>query len=53
MNQFRLGLAMAGMIFAVAGVLRDDRRLMWIAMAALGVSVLLRVYLRRHNGRAS
>lgn len=47
MAQFRLGLAVLGLIVAVAGVLRDDRRLVWVAIAAIGTSIGIRMWLRR------
>lgn len=47
MRQLRLGLAVAGFIVALAGVLRDDRRLVWAAIAILSVSLAIRIYLQR------
>lgn len=47
MPQFRLGLAVVGLIVAVAGVLRDDRRLVWVAIVAIGLSIAIRMWLRR------
>lgn len=47
MRQFRLGLGVAGIIVAVAGVLRDDRRLVWVAIVLLAVSLAIRIYLQR------
>lgn len=49
MMQARLGLAVVGFIFAVAGVLRDDRRLVWIAMVLLAAALIIRVILRRNQ----
>ncbi|MGE0440971.1 MAG: hypothetical protein AB7S39_10830 [Gemmatimonadales bacterium] len=45
MKNFRLGLAVVGIIVAAAGVLRDDRRLTGAAIVLLSVSLVMRVFL--------
>lgn len=51
MTQARLGLAVVGFIFALAAVLRDDRRLGWIAIGFLAVAFVLRVIHQRQQQR--
>jgi Zn-dependent protease with chaperone function len=45
----RLVCAVAGFALAVAGVVLEDRRIVWLAIAALAAAFLLRVYLRRRE----
>jgi hypothetical protein len=47
MQVARLGTAVLGLVFAVAAVALDDRRLGWAAIALLAVSLLVRVIARR------
>lgn len=51
MTRFRLVLSLLGLAAALAGVLRDDRRLVWVAIAALAASVGLRIWARRQARR--
>ncbi len=46
-NRIRLGLSLAGMILAVLAIMREDRRLVWGAIALLAASLLLRLATRR------
>jgi hypothetical protein len=48
-NRIRLGLSLAGMVVAVLAVMRNDRRLVWGAIALLAASLLLRVVARRRG----
>lgn len=50
MNRLRLVLALAGMVFAVAGIATEDRRIVWVAIGLLAISFLLRL-VRRRRGR--
>ena len=49
MTRARLLLTLAGFGFALAGVLRDDQVLTWIAIAALAGAVTLRIIARRRG----
>ena len=42
MSRLRLALALIGFLAAVLGVATDDRRIVWIAIALLSASFLLR-----------
>lgn len=53
MSRFRLGLSLAGLLIAVLALARDDRRLIWVAMAILGTSLAIRAYLAIRNRRAT
>lgn len=48
-NRIRLGLSLAGMVVAVLAIMRNDRRLVWGAIALLAASILLRVVARRRG----
>jgi hypothetical protein len=47
MSRLRLVLAVGGFLLAVAGVLLDDKRLVWGAIGAVGLALGLRLLLRR------
>ena len=51
MNRVRLALSLAGFGVAVMAVARNDRFLIWIAVAFLGTSLSLRIVdsIRRRN----
>ena len=51
MSRFRLALTIAGFVLAVVGVLRDDRRIVWLAIGALAVALIIRVATRRSQPR--
>jgi hypothetical protein len=48
MNRFRLGLALAGFVAAIAAVVTDDRRIVWTAIGLLSASFHLRLVQRNH-----
>ena len=48
MNRLRVGLALAGFVAAIAAVITDDRRIVWIAIGLLSVSFFLRLLQRKH-----
>ncbi len=48
MNRFRLGLALAGFVAAIAAVITNDRRIVWIAIGLLLGSFLHRLLQRKH-----
>lgn len=45
-HQFRIGLALFGFGLAALGALLGNRIIVWAAMTALIVSLLIRIYLR-------
>ncbi len=47
MKVVRLGLGLAGIVLAIIGVTRDDRRIVWVAIVALIVALALRLMDRR------
>jgi hypothetical protein len=50
MTRLRLGLAIAGFVVALLSVGFNDRRLAWVAIALLTLSLVIRLILR-HRGR--
>jgi hypothetical protein len=52
-NQARLLLALAGFVAAVLSIALEDRRLAWGAIALLIASLILRLLLRRRQGRGA
>ncbi len=46
LTRLRLILAAAGMTLALVGVLRDDRRIVWAAIAAVAAALALRLFQR-------
>lgn len=53
MSRFRLGLSLAGLLIAILGLARDDRRLIWVAIGILGTSLGIRLYLGIQDRRAA
>jgi hypothetical protein len=51
MTRARLLLSLTGLALALIGVVRNDRRFIWPAIAALILSVGLRIASRRRSGR--
>ena len=45
--RLRLVLILAGLAFAVAGIATDNRVVIWVAIGLLGVSLLIRLLIRR------
>lgn len=52
MNRLRLVLAIAGLVFAVAGIATGDRRIVWVAIALLALAFVVRLVVRRRNRQA-
>jgi hypothetical protein len=50
MSRLRLALALAGFAAAVIAVVTEDRRISWVAIGLLLVSLLLRVLQRKRSG---
>jgi hypothetical protein len=48
-NRLRLGFALLGMALALLSVSFNDRRLAWVAIALLTVSLVLRLILRKRE----
>ena len=53
MNRVRIGLALCGFVLALVGVVLDDSRLGWAAIAVLTASLLLRLVIRKRANRNS
>lgn len=51
MGRLKLILSLAGLVFAVVGIARDDRVIVWAAIALLSAALLLRLALRRRSSR--
>lgn len=49
MNAYRTGLALAGFIAAILAVMMDDRRVVWLAIALLLASFLVRMLQRKSS----
>jgi hypothetical protein len=47
MMHLRLVLAFLGIALAIAAIARDDRRIAWVAMIILAVSLVLRIVARK------
>jgi hypothetical protein len=51
LNRLRLVLALAGLVFTVAGLAADNRAVIWTAMGLLAGSFGLRLYLRKRSNQ--
>jgi uncharacterized membrane protein YfcA len=51
MSQLRIAAALAGFVAALLSVVLDDKRLAWLAIALLTVSLILRLILRTRESR--
>jgi hypothetical protein len=49
LTRVRLFLSLTGMVVAVLAVMRNDRRLVWSAIALLAASLILRLVQRRRG----
>jgi hypothetical protein len=49
LTRVRLFLSLTGMVVAVLAVMRNDRRLVWGAIALLAASLILRLVQRRRG----
>lgn len=50
LERVRLVLAVAGLIFLVAGVATESRLIVWGAIVLLGMAFVVRLYLRKKAG---
>jgi membrane-bound ClpP family serine protease len=46
LTRLRLTLGVAGLVLALVGVLRNDRAIVWVAIAAVGAALVLRLFAR-------
>ena len=53
MSQLRIAAVLAGFVAALLSVALDDKRLAWMAIALLTVSLILRLILRKRQNRQS
>lgn len=53
MSQLRIAAVLAGFVTALLSVALDDKRLAWMAIALLTVSLILRLILRKRESRQS
>jgi uncharacterized membrane protein YfcA len=51
MSQLRIAAVVAGFVAALLSVALDDKRLAWMAIALLTVSLILRLVLRKREDR--
>jgi hypothetical protein len=49
MTRLRLGLSLLGLALAIAGLVLENRVLVWAAMAVLGLALVLRLALGRRG----
>lgn len=49
MNPLRIVLAVAGLVFAVAGIATDNRIVIWAAIGLLAVSFVIRLMVHRQG----
>jgi len=47
LEKLRLVLALAGMVFLVAGIATNSRLIVWGAIALLGAAFVVRLYIRK------
>lgn len=47
MSRLRLGFGICGFVLALGGVILNDPRLVWAAIAVLAASLIVRLILRR------
>jgi preprotein translocase subunit SecG len=52
-NRLRIGFALAGFIAALISVALDDRRVAWLAITLLILSLILRLIIRKRARMAS
>ena len=53
MSQLRIAAVLAGFVAALLSVALDDKRLAWMAIALLTISLILRLILRKRENRQS
>jgi uncharacterized membrane protein YeiB len=49
MTRWRMAFALVGFIIALLSVALNDRRLVWVAIILLAISLLLRLIVRRRE----
>lgn len=53
LQHLRLTLSLTGMLLAVAAIAFDERLLIWAAIGVLGLSVVVRILMRRADAKAA
>jgi hypothetical protein len=51
MNRWRIGLALCGFVLALLGLVLNDSRLAWAAIAVLTASLILRLVIRKRANK--
>ena len=49
MTRARLAVAFLGILLAIVAIVRDDRRIAWVAMVVLAVALAMRLVARRRE----
>jgi membrane glycosyltransferase len=52
LQHLRLTLSLTGMLLAVAAIAFDERLIIWAAIGVLGLSVVVRIVMRRAESKA-
>lgn len=51
-TRLRLVFALAGLVFALVGMATDNRIVIWVAIGLLGVALLLRLFIKKHEDKS-
>ena len=51
MTRARLAVAFLGILLAIVAIVRDDRRIAWLAIVVLAGALVLRIVTRRREGQ--
>lgn len=49
LQRLRIVLALAGLVFAIAGVATNNRIITWVAIGLLALSLLVRLFLKKRQ----
>lgn len=52
LQALRLTLSLTGMLLAVAAIAFDERLLIWAAIGVLGISLIVRIVMRRAEAKS-
>ena len=53
MSRWRIGFALAGFAAALLSIAYDDRRIAWVAIVLLAISLILRFLVRKREKQSS
>lgn len=53
MSRWRIGFALAGFAAALLSIAYDDRRIAWVAIVLLAISLILRLLVRKREKQSS